>query len=186
MQILPCMHILCLLHNLEYNNILQNHPTEIANRVIYTHKYTRGVTMHWIQICIGTMNGLRCTNISIYDCIFKSHKSFAKKGSNLCWIQTEIWKYLETFVWYWLFRFIILWKYWNILIVSGEMLKFLQSICAVAALGLVTRVSGIPMDMETVTTNKPEATTEDTSGRLLSLPDPVKCANSKYFLLQSF
>ena len=60
------------------------------------------------------------------------------------------------------------------------MLKFLQSICAVAALGLVTRVSGIPMDMETVTTNKPEATTEDTSGRLLSLPDPVKCANSKY------
>ena len=56
----------------------------------------------------------------------------------------------------------------------GEMLKFL-SICLSVALGLVVTV---PMDM-TTTTVKPEATTEDTTGRLLSLPVPEKCANSK-------
>merc|ERR1712111_102645 len=33
------------------------------------------------------------------------------------------------------------------------------------------------MDMEAVTTIRPEATTEDTTGRLLSLPVPEKCAN---------
>ena len=66
---------------------------------------------------------------------------------------------------------------------SGEMLKFL-SICAVlVALGVVSVVS-IPMDMEAVTTIRPEATTEDTTGRLLSLPVPEKCANSKYFFNQ--
>ena len=61
------------------------------------------------------------------------------------------------------------------------MLKFLRSICAVVALGVVS-VLAIPMDMDSVTTNRPEATTEDTTGRLLSLPDPDKCANSKYNL----
>merc|ERR1711982_231431 len=61
-------------------------------------------------------------------------------------------------------------------ITEGEMLKFL-SICAVlVALGVVSVVS-IPMDMEAVTTIRPEATTEDTTGRLLSLPVPEKCAN---------
>jgi len=53
-------------------------------------------------------------------------------------------------------------------ITEGEMLKFLG--CLVVALGAVL---SIPMEM---TTMRPEATTEDTSGRLLSLPDPVKCA----------
>ena len=63
-------------------------------------------------------------------------------------------------------------------LVAGEMLKFLV-VCCVAALG-VAGVLGLPMDMEAgVTTTRPEATTEDTSGRLLSLPDPEKCANSK-------
>ena len=65
------------------------------------------------------------------------------------------------------------------------MLKFL-SICAVlVALGVVSVVS-IPMDMEAVaaTTTRPEATTEDTTGRLLSLPVPEKCANSKYLNLK--
>ena len=58
----------------------------------------------------------------------------------------------------------------------GEMLKFL-SICLSVALGVVVTV---PMTMEmTTTTVKPEATTEDTTGRLLSLPVPEKCANSK-------
>ena len=65
------------------------------------------------------------------------------------------------------------------LLLVGEMLKFLHGICAVVALGVVS-VLAIPMDMDSVTTNRPEATTEDTTGRLLSLPDPVKCANSKY------
>ena len=51
------------------------------------------------------------------------------------------------------------------------MLKFLG--CLVVALGAVL---SIPMEM---TTMRPEATTEDTSGRLLSLPDPVKCAQSE-------
>merc|ERR1712203_1236874 len=51
---------------------------------------------------------------------------------------------------------------------AGEMLKFLG--CLLVALGAVL---SIPMEM---TTTRPEATTEDTSGRLLSLPDPVKCA----------
>ena len=62
--------------------------------------------------------------------------------------------------------------------VSGEMLKFLGiSLCA--ALGVVS-VLGLPMDMEAgVTTTRPEATTEDTTGRLLTLPDPEKCANRK-------
>jgi len=56
------------------------------------------------------------------------------------------------------------------------MLKFL-SICVCAALGVVS-VLGLPMDMEAgVTTTRPEATTEDTTGRLLTLPDPEKCAN---------
>ena len=55
---------------------------------------------------------------------------------------------------------------------SGEMLKFL-CICLTVALGVVL---SIPMEM---TTLRPEATTEDTSGRLLSLPDPVKCSQSK-------
>jgi len=53
-------------------------------------------------------------------------------------------------------------------ITEGEMLKFLG--CLLVALGAVL---SIPMEM---TTMRPEATTEDTSGRLLSLPDPVKCA----------
>ena len=61
------------------------------------------------------------------------------------------------------------------------MLKF-QSICACVALGVVS-VLTIPMDMDTVTTIRPEATTEDTSGRLLSLPNPEKCANSKSWIL---
>ena len=52
------------------------------------------------------------------------------------------------------------------------MLKFLG--CLLVALGAVL---SIPMEM---TTTRPEATTEDTSGRLLSLPDPVKCAQSEY------
>lgn len=56
---------------------------------------------------------------------------------------------------------------------AGEMLKFLSVCCLCVALGVVL---GLPMEM---TTLRPEATTEDTSGRLLSLPDPVKCANSK-------
>ena len=30
------------------------------------------------------------------------------------------------------------------------------------------------------TTSAPEVTTEDASGRLLSLPNPEKCANSEY------
>merc|ERR1711981_1194590 len=55
---------------------------------------------------------------------------------------------------------------------EGEMLKFL-SICLSVALGVVVTV---PMEM-TTTTVKPEATTEDTTGRLLSLPVPEKCAN---------
>jgi len=55
------------------------------------------------------------------------------------------------------------------------MLKFL-SLCV--ALGVAFC---IPMDL---TTQRPEATTEDTSGRLLSLPDPEKCANRpKHFEL---
>merc|ERR1712168_1012067 len=34
-----------------------------------------------------------------------------------------------------------------------------------------------------MTTQRPEATTEDTSGRLLSLPEPEKCANRpKHFM----
>merc|ERR1711962_760874 len=49
---------------------------------------------------------------------------------------------------------------------EGEMLKFL---CICVALGLAM---SLPMEL---TTPRPEATTEDTSGRLLSLPDPVKC-----------
>merc|ERR1712110_552331 len=53
-------------------------------------------------------------------------------------------------------------------ITEGEMLKFLG--CLLVALGAVL---SIPMEM---TTMRPEATTEDTSGRLLSLPDPVKCS----------
>ena len=53
------------------------------------------------------------------------------------------------------------------------MLKFL-CICLMVALGAVL---SIPMEM---TTLRPEATTEDTSGRLLTLPDPVKCENSEY------
>ena len=57
-----------------------------------------------------------------------------------------------------------------------KMLKFL-CICLIVALGVVL---SIPMDM---TTLRPEATTEDTSGRLLTLPDPVKCENSKLHLL---
>ena len=57
----------------------------------------------------------------------------------------------------------------------GEMLKFLG--CLVVALGAVL---SIPMEM---TTMRPEATTEDTSGRLLSLPDPVKCAQSESTLV---
>ena len=64
------------------------------------------------------------------------------------------------------------------------MLKLL-SICGVVALGVVS-VTSIPMDMEsreTVTTIRPEATTEDTTGRLLSLPVPEKCANSKLFFI---
>merc|ERR1712027_183223 len=52
---------------------------------------------------------------------------------------------------------------------EGEMLKFL-CISLTVALGVVL---SIPMEM---TTLRPEATTEDTSGRLLSLPDPEKCA----------
>ena len=52
------------------------------------------------------------------------------------------------------------------------MLKFLC--CLTVALGAVL---SIPMEM---TTLRPEATTEDTSGRLLSLPDPVKCAQSEW------
>ena len=52
------------------------------------------------------------------------------------------------------------------------MLKFL-SLCV--ALGVAFCV---PMDL---TTQRPEATTEDTSGRLLSLPVPEKCAQSKFF-----
>ena len=52
------------------------------------------------------------------------------------------------------------------------MLKFL-GIVSVVALGAVL---SLPMEM---TTERPEATTEDTSGRLLSLPDPVKCAQSQ-------
>ena len=52
------------------------------------------------------------------------------------------------------------------------MLKFLG--CLLVALGAVL---SIPMEM---TTMRPEATTEDTSGRLLSLPDPVKCAQSEW------
>ena len=63
-------------------------------------------------------------------------------------------------------------------VVPGEMLKFL-SICAAVALGVVS-VLGLPMDMEAgTTTTRPEATTEDTTGRLLTLPDPEKCANRK-------
>ena len=62
-----------------------------------------------------------------------------------------------------------------IISVAGEMLKFL-SICLSVALGVVVTV---PMEMLT-TTVKPEATTEDTTGRLLSLPVPEKCANSKW------
>merc|ERR1712132_30496 len=54
-------------------------------------------------------------------------------------------------------------------ITEGEMLKFLG--CLLVALGAVL---SIPMEM---TTMRPEATTEDTSGRLLSLPVPEKCAN---------
>jgi len=51
------------------------------------------------------------------------------------------------------------------------MLKFL-CICLSLALGWVVC---LPMEM---TTPRPEAsTTENTTGRLLSLPDPVKCAN---------
>ena len=64
----------------------------------------------------------------------------------------------------------------NNVYVSGEMLKFL-CICLTVALGVVL---SIPMEM---TTLRPEATTEDTSGRLLTLPDPVKCENSKLHLL---
>ena len=52
------------------------------------------------------------------------------------------------------------------------MLKFL-CVTLTVALGAVL---SIPMEM---TTLKPEATTEDTSGRLLTLPDPVKCAQSE-------
>ena len=65
-----------------------------------------------------------------------------------------------------------------IVCVSGEMLKFL-CICLVAALGAVL---SIPMEM---TTLRPEATTEDTSGRLLTLPDPEKCAQSKQLVNDS-
>ncbi len=50
------------------------------------------------------------------------------------------------------------------------MLKFLGISLAVGA------ALSIPMEL---TTTKPEETTEDTSGRLLSLPDPEKCAQSK-------
>jgi hypothetical protein len=50
------------------------------------------------------------------------------------------------------------------------MLKFL---CLWVALGAVL---SIPMEL---TTQRAEVTTEDTSGRLLSLPDPVKCSKSK-------
>merc|ERR1712180_544721 len=49
---------------------------------------------------------------------------------------------------------------------EGELLKFL---CICVALG---SAMSLPMEL---TTPRPEATTEDTSGRLLSLPDPVKC-----------
>ena len=66
----------------------------------------------------------------------------------------------------------------NNVFVSGEMLKFL-CICLTVALGVVL---SIPMEM---TTLRPEATTEDTSGRLLTLPDPVKCENSKYNPVQT-
>ena len=52
------------------------------------------------------------------------------------------------------------------------MLKFL-CVTLTVALGAVL---SIPMEM---TTLRPEATTEDTSGRLLTLPDPVKCAQSE-------
>ena len=68
------------------------------------------------------------------------------------------------------------------------MLKLL-SICGVVALGVVS-VMSIPMDMtesrDTVTTIRPEATTEDTTGRLLSLPVPEKCANSKFYYYLDF
>ncbi len=50
------------------------------------------------------------------------------------------------------------------------MLKFL---CLCLALGAVL---SIPMEL---TTQRAEVTTEDTSGRLLSLPDPVKCSKRK-------
>ena len=58
------------------------------------------------------------------------------------------------------------------LMCAGEMLKFL---CLCLALGAVL---SIPMEL---TTQRAEVTTEDTSGRLLSLPDPVKCSKSKHF-----
>ena len=59
------------------------------------------------------------------------------------------------------------------------MLKFL-SICLIVALGvMVAQVLSSPMELPT-TTIRPEATTEDTSGRLLALPDPVKCQKSEY------
>jgi len=50
---------------------------------------------------------------------------------------------------------------------EGEMLKFL---CMSVALGAVV---SIPMEM---TTQRPEATTENVAERLLSLPDPEKCS----------
>merc|ERR1712055_18934 len=61
------------------------------------------------------------------------------------------------------------WESRACVITEGEMLKFLGCFLLVA-LGAVL---SIPMEM---TTLRPEATTEDTSGRLLSLPDPVKCS----------
>ena len=58
------------------------------------------------------------------------------------------------------------------------MLKFL-CICVTVALGvMVAQVLSSPMELPT-TTIRPEATTEDTTGRLLALPDPVKCENRK-------
>jgi hypothetical protein len=39
------------------------------------------------------------------------------------------------------------------------------------------------MDLTTSTTAAPEATTEDASGRLLTLPNVEKCANRKLIIL---
>ena len=60
------------------------------------------------------------------------------------------------------------------------MLKFLGVIAVVALGAVLSKPMGDKM-----TTQRPEATTEDTSGRLLSLPVPEKCVNSKDYCKRS-